>query len=312
MSSNRITRSNNIRTFKMTDIHNDLSLYQHFDVQPKVPVNGTFAAYSRKEHPVKEEISASRRDYYKISLVTKGEGIFTIDDVRYEITEPTIIFLNPHSVKSWIPTSAEQDGYYCLFTEELFYKQPQELLTYPLLQMGSQAVYSITGEQAEYLSSIFRQLAREFQENAAFKQEAILIYIKLLLLEGRRIAMDTTAPERNLTAAQQLAYRFTDKLEKQFPIEHPHQQISIKTAKEFAAVLNTHPNHLNASVKQVTGRTISEHIRQRILLEAKLLLMHTDWQIAEIAWCLGFEDPGNFTHFFRNHSKQSPQEFRQH
>ncbi|SHL84774.1 AraC-type DNA-binding protein [Chitinophaga jiangningensis] len=312
MSSKRITRSNEIRTLKMTDIQDNLSLYQHFDVQPKVPVNGTFAAYSRQEHPVKEEIGASRRDYYKISLVTAGEGIFTMDGVRHEVKGPTIIFINPHTVKTWTATTKEQDGYYCLFTEELFYKQPQELLTYPLLQAGSQSIYPITNEQAGYLSSIFRQLAREFQENAAFKQEAILIYIKLLLLEGRRIAMETAAPERAQTAAQQLAYRFTDKLEKQFPIEHPTQQIGIKTAKEFAAALNTHPNHLNACVKTATGRTISEHIRQRILLEAKLLLMHSDWQIAEIAWCLGFEDPGNFTHFFRNHSQQSPQAFRQH
>lgn len=292
-------------------MQDDLFLYQHFDIQPKVPANGTFAAYSRNEHPVKKEIGASRRDYYKISLVTRGEGIYTMDGVAHEVKGPTIIFINPHTVKTWVETTKEQDGYYCLFTEELFHKQPHELLTYPLLQPGSQAIFPINEDQASYLCSIFRQLTREFQENAAFKQEAILIYIKLLLLEGRRIAMDTTKPTIVHSAAQQLAYRFTDKLEKQFPIEHPHQQIGIKTAKEFAAALNTHPNHLNACVKHTTGRTISEHIRQRVLLEAKLLLMHTDWQIAEIAWCLGFEDPGNFTHFFRNHSQQAPHAYRQ-
>ncbi|MBV8254941.1 MAG: AraC family transcriptional regulator [Chitinophaga sp.] len=311
MSPKKITRASEIRATQTVDSHDNFSLFTHREWQPKAPTKSSFAAFSREEKPVKQEVGTSRCDYYKITLITRGKGIYTINGTAHNIDGPTIVFLHPEQVKNWESTSDDQAGHYCLFTKELFEQQEQELLQYPLLQVGVQPVYKLTNTQADYLSSIFRQLQREYHENSAFKQEAILIYLKLLLLEGRRVAQDLT-PSRVQTAAQQLSQRFTDKLEKQFPIEYPNQQISLKTAKEFAALLNTHPNHLNACVKHSTGRTISEHIRQRILLEAKLLLIHTDWQIAEIAWCLGFEDPGNFTHFFRNHCSQSPLAYRSH
>lgn len=307
------SKNNSIKLKTFNDFNDDLLLYTQKEVTPKAPLRGSFAVHERSEYPCMDEVRASRRDYYKISFITKGTGVFTIGDDRYEINSPTLLFINPFELKTWHATSDEQEGYNCLFTDLLFESQPnhqENLLQHPLLQMGAKAVFTLTNAQVDYLQSIFRQLVKEYGENAAFKHEAILIYLKLLMLEGKRLSTQVNQPKRQLTAAQALAHRFTDKLEKQFPIEFTHNQLSLKTAKEFAQVLNTHPNHLNACVKQATGRTVSEHIRQRMLLEARLLLMHTDWQIAEIAWCLGFEDPGNFTHFFKNHSGVSPHLYR--
>lgn len=309
--SSKKNNSVTLRTFN--EFNDDLLLYTHKDAIPKAPLSGSFAVHERSHYPCTDEVRASRRDYYKISFFSKGTGVFTLGDNSYEIDGPTLIFINPFELKTWRGTSEQQEGYSCLFTDLLFENQPnhpENLLQHPLLQMGARAVFSLTAEQADYLQSIFRQLIKEYRENAAFKQEAILIYLKLLMLEGKRLSSQVNEPQRQLTAAHLLAHRFTDKLEKQFPIEYAHQQIVLKTAKEFAQILNTHPNHLNACVKQATGRTVSEHIRQRMLLEARLLLMHTDWQIAEVAWCLGFEDPGNFTHFFKNHSGISPHLYR--
>ncbi|MFY0252780.1 AraC family transcriptional regulator [Chitinophaga sp. 30R24] len=297
---------------KSNDFNDELLLYTRIAMVPKVPLRGSFAVHERSDHPCQDEVRATRRDYYKISFFTKGTGIFTMGDDQYEINGPTLMFINPFELKTWRATSKEQEGYYCLFTDLLFDTMPdhqENLLQHPLWQLGSKAVFTLTNEQCNYLQSIFRQLMREYHDDAAFKQEALLIYLKLIMLEGKRLSAPTQAP-RALNAAQMLANRFIDKLEKQFPIEQPHHQMKLKTAKEFAQVLNTHPNHLNACIKQSTGRTVSEHIRQRMLLEARLLLIHTDWQIAEIAWCLGFEDPGNFTHFFKNHSGIAPHMYR--
>lgn len=309
MPSNKNT-SIELKTFN--DFNDELLIYTRNEAIPKAPLRGSFAVHKKSDYPCMDEVRASRRDYYKITLVSEGTGIFTMGDDRYEITQPTLLFINPFELKTWRSTSGHQDGYYCLFTDLLFESLPtqENLLHHPLLQLNARAVFPLTEEQSIYLQSIFRQLLKEYRENTAFKQEAILIYLKLLMLEGKRLSSQRDAPQRQLTAAQTLAHRFIDKLEKQFPIEFTHNQLGLKTAKEFAHALNTHPNHLNACVKQSTGRTVSEHIRQRMLLEARLLLMHSDWQIAEIAWCLGFEDPGNFTHFFKNHSGMSPHIYR--
>ncbi|WP_212001359.1 AraC family transcriptional regulator [Chitinophaga sp. HK235] len=308
-----IHKTPTIQLQRMEDFTDKVLLYSSNVMVPKAPLKGSFAVHSRSEYPCQDEVTASRRDYYKISFFSRGQGIFTMGEDRYEIDGPTLLFLNPHEIKTWRATSETQEGYFCLFTDLLFdsiHAAHEDILQHPLLQPGARAIFKLTQQQSDYLESIFRQLLREYNENAAFKQEAILIYLRLLMLEGRRLASEAHTPQRTQTAAQILAHRFTDMLEKQFPIEYNHHQVKLKTAKEFAVQLNTHPNHLNACIKQTTGRTVSEHIRMRLLLEARLLLIHTDWQIAEIAWCLGFEDPGNFTHFFKNHSGQSPHIYR--
>ena len=279
---------------------------------PKVPARSSFAIHSRATNPCKEYISASRRDYYKISLITKGHGTFTLGDRVYKITGPTLIFINQVEVKTWTP-EGPQDGYYCMFTEHLFEMQRHyrdEILHYPLFQIGANAVIQLTEEQSTYLQQIFRQLMKEHCDSTAYRQEAIVIYLQLLLLEARRIGIPESDNHRSLSTAQLLAERFTETLEKQFPIASEQEQVQLKTAGEFAQLLNVHPNHLNATIKRVTGHTTSEHIRQRILLEAKLLLRHTDWHISAIAWCLGFEEPANFTHFFKSQTGHSPNIFR--
>jgi AraC family transcriptional activator of pobA len=95
-------------------------------------------------------------------------------------------------------------------------------------------------------------------------------------------------------------------LERQFPTDSPEQSLSLKTPAEFAARLAVHTNHLNRSVKTVTGRTTSRLISDRILKEAQALLKHTDWSIAQIAAGLGFEEPAYFTNFFKKHTGAAP------
>lgn len=244
--------------------------------------------------------------------MTKGGGIMTLGQRTYVIKAPAIVFINQLEAKTWEP-QGEQDGYYCRFTENLFEMQRHsrdELLHHPLFQIGASPVLNLTEQQRDYMLQLFGHLLKESKDCNPYRQEAILIYLQLLLLEAKRIGAPEATPQRSLTTAQLLAERFTDTLEKQFPITSEQEQVQLKTAGDFAQILNVHPNHLNATVKRVTGRTTSEHIRQRILLEARLLLLHTDWPIAAIAHSLGFEEPANFSHFFKSQTGHTPHTFR--
>ena len=90
-----------------------------------------------------------------------------------------------------------------------------------------------------------------------------------------------------------------------------HQEpVKIKTAAEFADQLHVHPNYLNALVKQNTGRTVREHIQERLLYEAKALLLRTDLTVSHISHGLGFSDPAAFTSFFKKKENVSPSNFR--
>jgi len=72
-----------------------------------------------------------------------------------------------------------------------------------------------------------------------------------------------------------------------------------------------HVNHLNRSVKEVTGKSPSTLIISRIADESKALLTNTDWSISEVAYTLGFEYPSHFTAFLKKHIGSTPKEIRQ-
>ena len=88
------------------------------------------------------------------------------------------------------------------------------------------------------------------------------------------------------------------------------QPLRLKTAQDYADSLAIHVNHLNRSVKEVTGKPTSAHIAERVVTEAKALLQHTDWSIADIAHALGFEYHTYFNQYFKRVTGTTPKSFR--
>jgi len=103
---------------------------------------------------------------------------------------------------------------------------------------------------------------------------------------------------------------FTELLERQFPIEALTQRFSMRSANDFAQLLSVHVNHLNRAIRETTGKTTTDHIAERLLREAKVLLKQTDWNISEIGYCLGFEEPTHFNNFFKKQTQLTPTSFR--
>lgn len=114
----------------------------------------------------------------------------------------------------------------------------------------------------------------------------------------------------NSNANDRITALFAELLERQFLIESPLQRMKLRSPADFAANLSVHINHLNRSLKSVTGKTTSQLIAERILQEARVLLKHTDWNISQIGYCLGFDEPSHFITFFRKNVQLTPKAFR--
>lgn len=252
----------------------------------------------------------SRKDFYKICLTT-GKSIIHYADRSFE-TEGTVLFFgNPHIPYSWETISTSYVGYTCLFSEEFFKAsdRSESLQQSSLFKIGGTPVLKITDAQREFLNSIFRKIIDEQKTDYAYKDDLIRNYINLIIHEALKLQpSDNYDQQKN--AASRLTSVFMELLERQFPIESTDRPLLLKTAQDYANNLNVHVNSLNRAVKEVTGKPTTAHITERIISEAKALLQHTDWNIADVAYALGFEYPTYFNNFFKRLTGTNPKSLR--
>lgn len=252
----------------------------------------------------------SRRDYYKV-LFLESKCLLHYAHQRLELDGPYLFFTNPHIPYSLELRTDRLRAYACLFTEE-FVKaadRSESLQQSPLLRLSSAPLFKLAAPQADYVRGLFHKMLAEQAGDYPFKGALIRTYVQLLIHEALHLQPAATIVQPN-NAATRLTTRFLELLERLFPIELPTQQLPLKTPQDFADRLAVQVNHLNKAVKQVTGKPTSAHIAGRLVDEAKALLQHTDWSVASIAYCLGFEYPTYFQNFFKKHTGVTPLSLR--
>lgn len=252
----------------------------------------------------------NRRAYYKISLVS-GRNKAEYADRVLDIEKNALLFATPRIPYNWLPQDDEQAGYFCIFTDE-FLIQPKSgviLDELPIFQPGGYPVFQLSDDDAEEILLIFKKMYKEISSDYAYKYDLLRNYILELIHYGQKL-QPATALYPLHTASARVSSLFIELLERQFPIESPRQRLTLRTAKDYANRLSVHVNHLNKVLKENTGKTTTAIITGRVMQEAKILLKQTDWNISEIAYCLGFEEVAHFSNFFRKQASLAPQAFR--
>ena len=250
-----------------------------------------------------------RRDFYEIKLMRGVAGSLAYADQRVAVTECALVFVNPTIPYSWQRLAGHATGFACLFTEAFVTAQLRtaSMAGLPLFRVGSCPVVFPPPEAVRRLETLFESLLAETQSAYAGKYDLLRNYLQLILHEALKLA--PAAPAQG-TAATQLQARFLKLLAQQFPLASPQHSPQLKNANEFARQLAVHPTHLNKTLKALTGQTTTAHIAGRLVAEAQALLRHSNWSIAEIGYCLGFEHAANFTVFFRKQTGYSPTQYR--
>ena len=111
-------------------------------------------------------------------------------------------------------------------------------------------------------------------------------------------------------AASSLTQKFLTLLEDGYTQQNEAEFPLLKFPSEFAEKMHVHTNHLNATVKTASGKTVSEHIHTRLLTEAQLLLWHTGLTIAEISLKLGFKETTHFCSYFKRNLNTTPIQYK--
>lgn len=249
----------------------------------------------------------NRRDYYKISLII-GTGLLHFADRSIHVDQNALVFFNPLVPYSWEATSEKQSGYFCLFTPDFIHADDALLRESPLVNTTMDPVYFIDETQEAHLAAIFRKMLSEADSNYVHKYDLLRNYVNLILHEA--LKLKPAGAIKYSGASGRITTLFLELLERQFPVDSLAHSLKLKTANDFAVQLGLHPNHLNRAVRETTGKTLTEHISERVVREAKALLLNTNWTVSEIAYSLGFENPPYFNNFFKKQTRLTPNSLR--
>ncbi len=253
-----------------------------------------------------------RRDFFKIMLVVGNLNMDYADKVIV-VKKQALFFSNPQ-----IPYRCEQlerieEGVYCIFNYDFFHKFG-DLNQYSVFQPTGNPVFELTDEQVEQIKLIFQKMFLEINSDYVYKYDVLrnlvfeLLHFAMKMQPSAQLGKQSGVLQIN--ASQRIATLFLELLERQFPIDENHPSIGLRSASDFANQLNVHVNHLNRAVRESTQKTTTQIIAERIVQEAKIMLKHSNWNVSDIAFALGFTEVTHFNNFFKKHTEMSPVKFR--
>ncbi|WP_343670941.1 AraC family transcriptional regulator [Chitinophaga sp.] len=223
-----------------------------------------------------------RHDFYYLLILQKGAGTHSIDFIDYPVSDHSIFLLRPGQVHA-INLHSSSTGYLVQFNPGF---DPS-----PLLRTAAQQNYY----QLENTLALCTQIVEEFSNPKEKHEEVIKSLLHIFFIHLIRAQKTPPANDQLQILQELIATNITT-----------HKQVA-----DYAALLHLSPYQLNAITKSSLGKTCSTLINDHIILEAKRQLLATTNLINEIAWQLGYEDVSYFIRFFKKHTGQTPESFRQ-
>lgn len=279
----------------------------HEELKPTGENTGQFNVFRKDDiGPDQQPPPYARRDFFKIALI-RGHHLFHYADKTLAVSGDTLVFSNPEIPYTFESIEEEPGGYFCIFRESFLSEYLRSnFRDLPMYRIGGSPAFRLDAQSSADVSGMFEKIVEEDQSGFPFRYELIRNYVMEIIYTALKLQpSDQLYP--NTDANTRITAVFMELLERQFPVD---QQFIMKSAKDYAGQLFIHVNHLNRAVKATTGKTTSAIIYERIVMEAKALLKHTDLNVAEIGFRLGFEDPTHFNHFFRKQTNTRPLDHR--
>ena len=244
---------------------------------------------------------AHRHNYFEILAFNDGGGHHEIDFISYEVERNSIHFIAPGQVHR-LKRHPSVNGHVLAFTEEAIasgsISQIHDLL---FSDPESGPVMKLDEQNFQTIEQIIHSLQKECAGDNPFRREAINTRLSLLFIELLRLR-DMRVEAKETNSGKALYNRFRKLVEERF-LKHP-------PVASYARELNISSGHLNDTIKKICGKSVREVIQQRMILEARRMLYHSSHSVKEIAFMLHYDDPSYFIRFFRQHSGETPQEFR--
>ncbi|QES88435.1 AraC family transcriptional regulator [Rhizosphaericola mali] len=299
-------------------MENSESLWQYYQrTKKQIPEDFLASRGTTSHFNVMQRFSCTgslpfqRIDYYKICLI-KNAALLHTESKTVAINTPSIVFSSPEKKYGWESLGDEQIGFICLFNDAYLSAELKASLKklYSLFQNSVYPLITLSEEEYAIFNQYFQRLEDEYTSDFEYKTEGIYYLLKLIIYQGIKTQINHCPKVKSTSNINPIVSKFMQLLDGQFPVDSPLNELKYKSASEFAEALHVHVNHLNHTLKTITGKSTTQIINEKITAEAIDLLSNTDWSITEIGNSLGFEYLQHFTLFIKKQTGKNPKSFR--
>lgn len=246
-----------------------------------------------------EESAQSHRDEgYTFHILEKGEVVIEIDFQIYNVCAPAVVYLHPSQVHRIVDFENIVVCSLSIDNENLnsvYLKILEEITPATPLSLAAEDI-GIIGDSFALCLNFYKQKTNKLYQ--PLLKDSCNTLIAFLLSKF----LDQYQPVEHFLRFDRITKSFRKLLEKKYS--------TIKRPSEYAELLNISTPYLNECIKRTTGFSVSQLIHERVILEAKRLLYHTDKSVKEIAFELGYVDYPYFTRLFRKITGMSALVFR--
>ncbi len=246
-----------------------------------------------------------RHNYYTVLIINKAKGLHKIDFNSYQLSNKQIFFVAPGQVHQVIEEQ-KSFGFAMTFSNQFLIENSIRLSFIESLNLfqnyGQNPPLVPTDKQFETIEEFSNKIYFLFHSEVNMKFLSIGAFLKLLLIECNNICAINPIESDIDSSGDNLIRSFKKEVENNYKKEH--------STTFYANQLHITPDHLNRTIKLKIGKTAKEYIQARIITEAKRLLYFTTLSNKEIGYELGFNEPANFSAFFKKHTQLSPSNFK--
>lgn len=286
---------------------NEYHLNQH---QPDKP---QFAMYELGDYLKKHGINAGKahiHSFYQIIWFKAGKGKHFVDFKEYDVDDNSIFFIAKNQVH-YFDANPGYRGILLHFNESFLIQENNEIeyfLKFNLFNNPYQQPSCCVNSRVNYsLDEYLRLIKHELAAKDEFGREELLrTYLKAFLIQvqRRKNELEKNQDQSLFQVGEKRLQlvRFVNLVDKNYK--------NGMTVTEYAKLLFVSARTLSDLTGQILGKSPSQMIQERIILEAQRMLLHSHLNINQIAFRLGFDDPSYFVKYFKKHTKTSPSEFR--
>lgn len=254
-----------------------------------------------------------RVNFFRVIHFTNSNLNFFAADKLLSVSDNCICFSFPGKLESWTRTG-RLSGYVLYFSSSflgLDVGRKDFDTDYPFFNFNSEPMLTVDHDTAVGLKQDAESMIKEMYASSSDKLEMVK---KMLMVYLHKLKRAYEKQVGNLSSDvksnKHLYNRFRKELDNYMQSLTLQKQSVMPTVARIAKELNINSNYLNSIIKQLTGKTASAHIQEKIVLEAKAFLANTDLQVTGIANKLGFENVPYFNRFFKKYTNLSPTAYR--